>query len=136
MTRNRLYLLILIVSMAGYILVYFNVTDPEIANSDRSLCIIKNVSGIPCPSCGTTRSVSAIVAGNFKVALFLNPFGYIVTLILLLAPFLVVTDILLRKDHFWQLFSTIENFLKRPWVAAIFILLVIANWIWNIKKGL
>jgi NhaP-type Na+/H+ or K+/H+ antiporter len=41
-----------------------------------SLCMFRNVTGLPCPLCGTTRSVGNILIGNFNVALQINPLGY------------------------------------------------------------
>lgn len=136
MSRNRLYILVLILSIAGYILVTLSLTVPEIAVSDKSLCIIKNVTGIPCPACGTTRSVSALFTGNFRTAFNLNPFGYIAAFALLVLPVVVLVDIYRNKNHIWNLYRKIENQIRSYWVAGILTILVIANWVWNIIKGL
>ena len=41
-----------------------------------SLCMFRNVTGLTCPFCGTTRSVGNILIGNYNVALNMNPLGY------------------------------------------------------------
>jgi len=41
-----------------------------------SLCMFRSVTGLPCPFCGTTRSIGNILTGNFDVALHMNPLGY------------------------------------------------------------
>ena len=41
-----------------------------------SLCMFRNVTGLPCPFCGSTRSVGNILIGNFNIALHMNPLGY------------------------------------------------------------
>lgn len=41
-----------------------------------ALCMFRNVTGLPCPFCGTTRSVGNILIGNFNVAMQMNPLGY------------------------------------------------------------
>ena len=41
-----------------------------------SLCMFRNVTGLPCPFCGSTRSVGNILIGNFNFALHMNPLGY------------------------------------------------------------
>ena len=41
-----------------------------------SLCMFRNVTGLPCPFCGSTRSVGNILIGNFNIALQMNPLGY------------------------------------------------------------
>ena len=42
-----------------------------------TLCMFRNITGLPCPFCGTTRSIGNILIGNFESALRLNPLGYI-----------------------------------------------------------
>jgi len=42
-----------------------------------SLCMFRNLTGLPCPFCGTTRSVGNILIGNFNVAMHMNPLGYL-----------------------------------------------------------
>ena len=41
-----------------------------------SVCLFRNVTGLPCPFCGSTRSVGHILQGEFSAALFSNPLGY------------------------------------------------------------
>ena len=41
-----------------------------------SLCLFRNITGLPCPFCGSTRSVGHILQGEFSAALFSNPLGY------------------------------------------------------------
>ena len=42
-----------------------------------SLCLFRNVTGLPCPFCGSTRSVGHILQGEFSAALYSNPLGYL-----------------------------------------------------------
>ena len=46
------------------------------------LCLFRNLTGLPCPFCGSTRAVGNIVHGNFIEALYLNPLGYVFLLLL------------------------------------------------------
>jgi hypothetical protein len=39
-------------------------------------CPIRLVTGLPCPACGTTRSIGSIAIGNFEQAWALNPLGF------------------------------------------------------------
>ena len=41
-----------------------------------SVCLFRNVTGLPCPFCGSTRSVGHILQGEFSDALYSNPLGY------------------------------------------------------------
>lgn len=38
-------------------------------------CLLRSVTGIPCPLCGSTRSVEALADFDLARALFLNPAG-------------------------------------------------------------
>lgn len=39
----------------------------------RPLCPLHAATGIPCPGCGTTRALHAMLAGGWRDAFFLNP---------------------------------------------------------------
>lgn len=40
------------------------------------LCGLRTSTGIPCPGCGLTRSVTCVYNGKFEAAWQLNPFGF------------------------------------------------------------
>lgn len=42
-----------------------------------STCVFINLTGYPCPSCGMTRSVMALVRLDFDRAVHMNPFGLV-----------------------------------------------------------
>ena len=136
MSRNRLYILVLVLAILAYGLVFFNVFHIKSTNTIPSLCVIKNITGIPCPACGTTRSVTQIALGNFKSALTTNPLGYIATLLLIFSPFFVIADLIQKRNRFLNLYQKAENLLKIKWVSVLSIALILANWIWNIYKEL
>lgn len=136
MARNKLYLLLLSACMAGYIWLIYNYNRVVSEGMEPGVCLIKRVTGIPCPSCGTTRSVLSILHGDFYGALLWNPFGIIIVSVLLIGPLWVFFDILLRRDSFYQFYVRAEIFLRRKWIAIPAILLVLLNWIWNLIKGL
>lgn len=50
-------------------------------------CPLRTITGVPCPLCGMTRGVTAVVHGNIGHALFLNP-GSIAAVILAIAVLL------------------------------------------------
>jgi hypothetical protein len=78
----------------------------------------------------------SLVNGDFFEALLLNPFGYIVALIMLLAPVWIVIDLISKSSSLFNSYQKIEKFLVKPKLAIPLIFLVLANWIWNITKGL
>lgn len=134
MTRNRLYLVLFLALLAGYS--YLITSYFEFINNTHTLCIFKNATGIACPSCGTTRSVQQLLNGNIKQALLLNPIGVIIATIMVIVPLWLLYDVLLKKDTLHKSYNRTEIALKNKRVAIPLILLVLANWIWNIYKGL
>lgn len=136
LNRNKFYLLIFIACLAGYVWLYIGLTNDYKQNNSVEVCPIKHFTNIPCPSCGSTRSVILLIKGNLIEAFKTNPIGYIVAIIMLLSPFWITLDIAFKRKTFFVFYKKIENCLKRPQYAIPLILLVIINWIWNITKGL
>ena len=136
MVRNKLYAILAAACAAGYtwlLLTYYRNISNE---SDFGVCLFKQVTGIPCPSCGSTRSVLSLLRGDFAGALFWNPFGILIMLILIISPAWMIYDIVLRKESLYIFYNRSEQFFKRKWIAVPAIFLVLLNWIWNIYKGL
>jgi hypothetical protein len=134
--RNKLYTLLFIACLAGYIWLYLNITKNVIENKTFDVCLLKQVTNIPCPSCGSTRSIISLTKGNFTEAMYINPLGCVVASIMLIAPIWLFADILTKKDTLFIFYQKIETHLKRPKIAIPLLLLVIINWIWNITKGI
>ncbi len=110
-----------------------------LANSgvfDHSICMIKNISGYPCPSCGSTRSIQALLDLDLVGSLLINPFGIIlVTGFLVLLPWSVY-DLVKQKNTISHYYHQLENKLKNRSLVLFLISLVLINWIWNIMKNL
>ena len=136
MARNKLYVVMSTACIAGYIWLFLNYKRSVSDSIEPGFCLFKRITGIPCPSCGSTRSVLSILNGDLDAALFWNPFGLIIMSILILAPLWILYDIVFHKDSLLQIYNRSEIFLRRKWIAIPLILLVILNWIWNIYKGL
>lgn len=135
MAKNRLYLLLILGITAGYGWLGWSLWHYN-SHSSFTPCPFKNVTGIACPSCGSTRSLTQIVQGNFADAFLLNPLGFIIAAILIIFPFWLLYDIVFAKDSLHKSYIRFEKTLKIKWVALILITLIAANWIWNIIKGL
>lgn len=136
LNRKKLYSTLLIACIAGYIWLFYSITSNIAENKSVEICLIKNTTNIPCPSCGSTRSVISLTKGNFVEAFGINPLGYIVALIMLIAPFWIISDVMFKNNSLLKCYQIIESHLKKPNYAIPLILLVIINWIWNISKGL
>ena len=136
MSRNKLYIILLIACTAGYIWLYFGITNISSGTEAMEVCLIKHTTNMPCPSCGSTRSVMAITQGNIAEALYLNPFGILIALVMLITPIWLLRDVFAKKDSLLQCYQKLEVTLKKKRVALPLIALVIVNWAWNITKGL
>ena len=134
MPKNKLYLIILIACFSGYLYLLFTTNYSE--DGQISVCMIKNATGYPCPSCGTTRAVQAIYKGDLTGSVTFNPLGIIVSLALLILPFWIGFDLATKKQTFYVAYNKMEAILKQKKIAIPLIILVVVNWIWNIYKEL
>ncbi len=136
MSRNKLYVILSTACGAGYIWLLINFNKVVVHSGEPGICLFKRITTIPCPSCGSTRSVLSILNGDFATAILWNPFGLIIMGILIISPFWLIYDVLLKRDTLFRAYNHTEIILRRNFVAIPLILLVILNWIWNIYKGL
>lgn len=134
--RNRLYLLISLACLVGYVWVGIQIKYDLMHHSDASICFIKNVTDIPCPSCGSTRSVISLLKGDFWKAIQYNPLGYLIVAIMLFTPVWIVIDLAKNSDSFLNAYYRFEKSLRKPMISIPLVLIMIINWIWNITKGL
>lgn len=137
LTRNRFYLFLSLACTVGYgWLALVSRLKPEEVGEKYDVCLIRHFVHIPCPSCGSTRSVLALMQGDLAGGLYWNPLGFVIFSVLVIAPFWIGYDLLLKKDTLYHFFRLFEETLKRKWVAIPAILLILINWAWNIVKGL
>ena len=134
MFRNKLYTSIIIACFVGFIYLFFSIYSQQ--KEIFQLCIIKNITGYSCPSCGTTRAVILLFQGKIINSIFLNPFGILMALIMSVIPFWILTDVVLNKETFYIWFQKTEVVIKNKWLASFLVALVILNWIWNLYKNL
>lgn len=122
---------------AGYIWLGLNLSQqhPE-KGMAVGFCLIKHATGIPCPSCGSTRTILALLHGNFMDSLYWNPLGLIVVLIMLIIPLFMTVDLVYKKEFLLKMYYKTEATFRNRKVAVPAIVLILLNWIWNISKGL
>ncbi len=133
-TRNKLYITILIAAFVGYL--WLGISLIKVAKVENvEVCLIKKTTNVPCPSCGTTRSVSAIIKGEFINAIMLNPLGYVLVAIMTVAPIWIAIDLIKQGDSFYIAYKKGEQKFMKPTIYIPFIILIVANWVWNIIKG-
>lgn len=131
--RSRLYITTGIVCFFGIVWLLLD----YYAAANVTLCPVKLVTGYPCPSCGTTRSISALFNGKIVDAFMINPLGIVSSIIIIGVLLLMLLDLLTKRDYYFKVYSRAEKFLQQHKAfSAILVLLVILNWAWNISKGL
>jgi hypothetical protein len=99
-------------------------------------CLFHRITHVPCPSCGSTRSVFALLHGEFAGAFYYNPLGYLIFLLMLSLPVWVIYDLVSRKETLLRFYLYIESLFKKRYIAVPFILFILGNWIWNFFKYL
>lgn len=134
MSASRFKLLLIVLLLGGYAWLVFHWGDET---GLPSFCLIKNLSGLPCPSCGTTRSVILVAKCEIANAIQINPLGLLAMGFLVLAPVWLLYDFIKRKNSAWLLFCWVEKKIQSNSVISISLIFLVAiNWIWNIYKGL
>jgi hypothetical protein len=132
MNRTRLYLLVLGLSLAGYGWIAWDAGT----RSSFTPCPFKLATGLPCPSCGTTRALAEIASGDIAGSTRTNPFGLLMAFALVAFPPWIVYDLVRSRDGFLRFYRRVEEALRRHrGLAFVCIALVVANWGWNVLKG-
>ncbi len=124
------YLAIIISIIAGYFVLY---SFSSLLDNEQSVCLFKNLTNIPCPSCGTTRASIKLIHGEFVDSILLNPLGFFVSVTLFISIIWMSYDISKNKETFLPFIK--KDFVNK-YVIIFAVVLTLANWIWNIYKGL
>jgi Protein of unknown function (DUF2752) len=137
MKKNKLYVFMIIACFLGFLWLFFlNFTSKNQFHTNFTVCLLKRFTGYPCPSCGTSRAVATVLNGNIIHSIAINPFGILVVIIMIVSPILILFDFISKKETFYQLYLFFEKKLKTKSIAIFLTILVLFNWIWNIKKQL
>lgn len=87
------------------------------------LCTLRRVTGVPCPTCGSTRAVAAIFSGDLAAAFFYNP---LVVVMLALGAGLLVLRLVWRRSIKLDLSRN-----ERIFAWLVFFVLLGINW-WHV----
>ena len=132
--NRRKYWILSLLSLGAYGWIGFQLVD---RHDTVGLCLLKATTGLPCPSCGTTRSVLLLLQGCIQEGILLNPLGLIAIALLLIIPIWILTDIFLQKQSLIYVYTRAEKKIKgHRSVYLPLIVLIVLNWVWNIAKGI
>lgn len=105
-------------------------------------CPIKKLTGYPCPGCGTTRAVGFLFEGKIGEALYTNPLGLFVCVVLAVMAIAALYDLISGKHLYKAIFVTpfIQLKKKHKWayiaMLALCFILAALNACWNYYKRL
>jgi len=89
-------------------------------------CTFRNLTGFPCPTCGTTRTALALLDFDLGSALVFNPLATVAGVVFIAGGGLALVWVLLRGPTFtWDLRWS------RRWTWAI-VGVILINWIYLI----
>ena len=94
-----------------------------------SLCMFRNVTGLPCPFCGSTRSVGNILLGEFNAALHSNLLGYVglaFLVLLFVTPSTIKSTSSYLAEKWWALTQRAQ--------ILITISLLALTWVFNLPR--
>ena len=92
-------------------------------------CVFRSLTGIPCPSCGTTRAATAFLQGDVMAAFINNPLAALAGLFFVVGAPIAVIWTTAR----WPV-PSLSNPLP-PWVRIAAVGLIAANWLYLILRA-
>ena len=116
MTRKRL--LFLIAVPMAFLLAFVH---PYLPGNNISACAVSHMLGINCPGCGMIRSIVAVLHGNVRSSVDLNPMGIVAALILSFLWLKVVFVLITGGDWAPVISERTITFLSIAFVGGLFI---------------
>ena len=92
-------------------------------------CVFRAITGIPCPTCGTTRAATAFLNGEFLTAFAANP---------LAAGFGLLFVVGAPLATLWAIARWPVPLLSTPipmWIRVGAVALVAINWLWVLASA-
>jgi hypothetical protein len=92
-------------------------------------CGFLSVTGFPCPSCGLTTSIVWLMHGDIVKAALTQPFGVVLTAVLMLGTILSGLAILRRKS-----ITSLVRTEQIEWIQYGLLVVMILSWIYKISS--
>lgn len=136
-SKTSFYRLILVLSAIAFLWVSYNfISISRSGESSPDFCLLKSTMDVPCPFCGTTRSVMYGLQGEWHDALQLNPLGIVVIIFAICGPLWIFIDYLRKDDSLYRISKKIVERVGVKWIVVIVLLLLLLLWFRNIQMGL
>ncbi|HUI66798.1 MAG TPA: DUF2752 domain-containing protein [Nitrospirota bacterium] len=87
-------------------------------------CVFRDITGVPCPTCGATRSVVHLARGEFLASFGMNPLVSLCFVIAALAFFYSLITLIVGIRRIGFILSEQEKNIVRSGTVA----LILANW--------
>jgi hypothetical protein len=129
MTRRWLYRVVALGTVFGVAAVARHLFVAAAHGRASGVCLLHAATGAPCPACGTTRSVAAVLNGEWAEAWQHNPLGLVASAALIVLPAVAVHDRWRGREDLWRAYTWIETTVQRPAVAVPLLALLAAHWI-------
>jgi hypothetical protein len=131
-SKGALYRLVAITCTVIYTWVGFNLTKASITGQFApEVCLFKRTTGVPCPFCGTTRSIMSILKGEWVQSILLNPLGLILTCIAVILPIWMLVDYLRGANSFYNLFNAIAHRFSFRGFMLLILFIIAMLWVWQ-----
>ncbi len=131
-SRTRFYGVLVLMLAASYAWIGYNGIVRAQGADGVSICIVRNVTGVPCPGCGTTRSVVHVLHGEILDAVTTNPLGLLAAGALTLLPLWIGADLVRGRASLMHAYAVLNQQLARRAVLVVVVVLVLCLWTWNI----
>lgn len=131
-SRTRFYGVLLVMLAASYAWIGYNSVVRAQQAEGISICMVRNVTGVPCPGCGTTRSVVHVLHGEILDAVTTNPLGLLAAGALTLLPLWIGADLVRGRASLMHAYAVLNQQLARRAMLVVVVVLVLCLWTWNI----
>ncbi len=135
-SNRKIYWMMSAILLVGYSWIGFQRSNLSEHHDGFHFCLFKNLTGMPCPSCGITRSIIQFYNGHFETAILINPLGLIATIMLVITPLWIIHDVVRGSSSMAVYYRRTEQVLQKQKIHLPIIFLLVLNWYWNIEKGL
>lgn len=133
MLTNRLVIFYIIIILGWLAGGYVIVADSTLTN--QGLCFSKSIYGVSCPGCGMGRGFVKMSQFNIAQAFLYNPFSIIAFLFWSVLPLWLIADVIRKKQSLYAFYDGFNSFVKKnKTIGILLIVLILANWVWNIYK--